>query len=821
MKTRGIILCLISLGLWLDGSVWGDTVLTRDGRVLRGKIALGENGTVSVADQSVAATNLLRAIFTTNATPAGLSGVTFRLYQGNWRQLPNFATLPIDKSGRLATNRLDLSPLGLQDSQRVFDLQTGQALPRWSAPKIERRPFAISATVVASGADGVIVAQGGNQDGLALYLQDGHLCIALREKGKPIRLLRDEGPLPRYRPIPVLAELRRDLTLRLHVDGREVARDELEDFIQIRPPEGLSVGHDQRPTPVGEYHGENHFQGTLTDVQVRLMGVGLVFECDLHAPAGGNYQFELAADSPVQMKIGGKTILDHGDPAKPKPPRATVKLSAGTHNFRLTYAQLALPKPLTSSQHRREFLTLHWSGPGLARQPLTAVPHPQAVTWHPDDTAVPRPGILTRQGSFLPHPVTVIDRQEVKLDGQALPRAEVSTVILRPISIPEARKLATKPAGILRLDGNYIDGRLLSLDDRKAVLSSVVLGLQNIPRHEQVAAIVLRPAIGPVSRHRFRLRDGTVILAEKYTVKDSQLILDAPAFAGRPIPLAHIAEMSHGKLPNPVQAAAVHWQLHSEVGQQFLATRDTETQNILRAYNDARYQQHTAEKEMLKAEKELAPLLPDEEAATLRHDAANKSYQAVRAAAEPSRKTHEQALQALTNAERKLEADCQKIAPLHEQLMQHIQTRCRPAQRKLFEAQKTVFRETFTNGKKGPSRAAVTRRDTAKRELQQAEAQQAQKAQALLRVVAACQSTADLERRARETEQSAWHRHAPFRTRLAAAEEIYTPILDDYRNKKQAADTIRTILNTAKHRANTARKKIGELAPAYQAIIQP
>ena len=49
----------------------------------------------------------------------------------------------------MSTNRLDLSPLELDGANRIFRLNHGDTMDRWSAPPIEGRPFAISATVVA------------------------------------------------------------------------------------------------------------------------------------------------------------------------------------------------------------------------------------------------------------------------------------------------------------------------------------------------------------------------------------------------------------------------------------------------------------------------------------------------------------------------------------------------------------------------------------------------------------------------------------------------------------------------------------------------
>ena len=82
-----------------------------------------------------------------DATPrAGLSGVTFRLFEGDWKTLPDLDDLAPAHSGVLLSNRVDLSPLGAQGGMKcVFDLAPGQIHKRWESPAIAGRPFVIHA----------------------------------------------------------------------------------------------------------------------------------------------------------------------------------------------------------------------------------------------------------------------------------------------------------------------------------------------------------------------------------------------------------------------------------------------------------------------------------------------------------------------------------------------------------------------------------------------------------------------------------------------------------------------------------------------------
>ena len=187
MKTFAIF-SIVCIALCIATSA--DQVFTHDGRTLAGEVSFGPNGDVMVAGQTLKNSGVLRITLDARESKTGLSDVSFKLYQGNWDQLPDFNKLTIDKSGRMSTNRLDLSPLGLDSARRVINLKHGDTLDRWSAPPVEGRSLSISATVKASG-DGVLIAQGGHMGGFAVYVQGGHLQFVTRIN-RELTIARDE-----------------------------------------------------------------------------------------------------------------------------------------------------------------------------------------------------------------------------------------------------------------------------------------------------------------------------------------------------------------------------------------------------------------------------------------------------------------------------------------------------------------------------------------------------------------------------------------------------------------------------------------------------
>ena len=495
---------IIAGALFAGLTVAADQVTTQNGSILVGKAQIAQNGQVQIAGQTLPPEQVQRIIFESNALKPGLSGVTFNLYQGNWNALPDFTQLSIDKSGTMSTNRLDLSPLELDGANRIFRLNHGDTMDRWSAPPIEGRPFAISATVVAQG-DGVLVAQGGNQNGnqngMALYLQNGHLNFVTRIKNENT-IARDELPFPLHEPVKVLAEFRRDMQLVLTVDDREAARVDAPGMLPARPPEGLSVGFDQRRSGLGLYRNDHHFQGELRNLQLRVMGMGLVYRGKLNVVQDGDYTFNISADAATVLKINTRPVTSG----------KAVRLTAGSHSFQMTYAQLATP----SQSGSRENLTVDWSGPGLNRQPLTALPDPQAPSWHPADTAIPSAGILTLDGSFLAETVNHVDRTHIQFGETKLERQTVSTLFLRSLSIFETRELVDKPAGVLRIDGTFTEGKLLRVDKETVTLSNILFGLKTLKRGIDAVAVVVNPSTSIDPKVSILLHDGSILFAPQY-----------------------------------------------------------------------------------------------------------------------------------------------------------------------------------------------------------------------------------------------------------------------------------------------------------------
>jgi arylsulfatase A len=151
-------------------------------------------------------------------------------------------------------------------ARAVGPWKSGDKLSGAEAPDIAHKALDISAEIEPTGAEGLIVSQGGGARGYALYLTDGKLAFAVRENSKLTTIAAKE-PLGSGR-FNVQATLHPDGALALHVNGKQVAEGKAGGLIGQQPKAGLSVGATAKAA-VGDYTAPFSFAGKITNVRVK------------------------------------------------------------------------------------------------------------------------------------------------------------------------------------------------------------------------------------------------------------------------------------------------------------------------------------------------------------------------------------------------------------------------------------------------------------------------------------------------------------------------------------------------------------------------
>jgi len=131
-------------------------------------------------------------------------------------------------------------------------------------PQVANKALTISCDTTPEAANGVILAQGGRQDGYALWLHDGKLLFTVRVNGTPSSIEATNIPTGH---IAITARLNRDTSMELEVDGESVAKGKAPGLIPVQPKDALNIGEDDR-TPVGHYASPNPLRGKVENVRV-------------------------------------------------------------------------------------------------------------------------------------------------------------------------------------------------------------------------------------------------------------------------------------------------------------------------------------------------------------------------------------------------------------------------------------------------------------------------------------------------------------------------------------------------------------------------
>src|SRR5690606_24180574 len=151
----------------------------------------------------------------------------------------------------------------VRQQQPRATLKQDDVLDGGDSPPIGDRPVTVTVTLKRALADGVLAAQGGDVHGFALYIDEGKLTFAVRQR-RILKKVSIEEALPESTK-EVQAVLDAKGTVTLYADGKEIARREDIGLLVRHPADGLSAGIDTGGI-VGEYDGEFKYEGELEEV---------------------------------------------------------------------------------------------------------------------------------------------------------------------------------------------------------------------------------------------------------------------------------------------------------------------------------------------------------------------------------------------------------------------------------------------------------------------------------------------------------------------------------------------------------------------------
>lgn len=172
----------------------------------------------------------------------------------------------------LALDPTEMHDLAARDPARANKMSAAwdawavrcQVTPRPS-PQIAGQPILIRCDVTTQFSNGVILAQGGNQRGYALYLKAGRVVFAVRENST-LFTAAAASAVPKGH-FSVTAHLEKSGAMTLSVNSKVVARGKAPGVIALQPQDALSIGEDTL-SAVGDYAPPFPLKGRVQNVQI-------------------------------------------------------------------------------------------------------------------------------------------------------------------------------------------------------------------------------------------------------------------------------------------------------------------------------------------------------------------------------------------------------------------------------------------------------------------------------------------------------------------------------------------------------------------------
>lgn len=153
----------------------------------------------------------------------------------------------------------------LSPAKSDYQLKPGDDLSGNAAPLCGGRGVTITAKIDSKGRDGVILAQGGDKQGYALYVRHNRVILAVRNDWKLTEAIADNNLTPGAKKI--VGKISMTGKLELLIDGETVAQADARCTL-TQPGDGLQVG-DDKIKPVGKY-SSTKFQGLITELELKL-----------------------------------------------------------------------------------------------------------------------------------------------------------------------------------------------------------------------------------------------------------------------------------------------------------------------------------------------------------------------------------------------------------------------------------------------------------------------------------------------------------------------------------------------------------------------
>jgi len=182
--------------------------------------------------------------------------------------------------------------------------------------------------------------------------------------------------------------------------------------------------------------------------------------------------------------------------------------------------------------------------------PAASQPKDELARLTAELTALPRPGALTRNGSFIAGAVEAIDDTKVTFANQPahlfLTTQKTAAVFFAPVSFHLAHQLRDRKPGLLLASGDYFEGNLRQLRDGSVEMESILFGRKTFALGTEALALWLGVPKVVASHFSVHTRHGSVLRTAKIDLQPAGVMLDQSPVRRHRFPVGELAALRRG-----------------------------------------------------------------------------------------------------------------------------------------------------------------------------------------------------------------------------------------------------------------------------------
>ena len=177
-------------------------------------------------------------------------------------------------------------------------------------------------------------------------------------------------------------------------------------------------------------------------------------------------------------------------------------------------------------------------------------------------------GVLTSNGSFLAESVSRMDGRVVTVAGQGedllLTVQNTSALFFQALRSRDAEALRFDRQGVFLKDGDFMEGQVISVEDGRVTVDSLLLGRKTFPVGTEAVAVVLRSPVSAPDAWTLKLTDGSRLRCKELRTGQGEVVLHGSPYRNYRVNQEQLVELQRGRAGPLLELFRARWVALSE-----------------------------------------------------------------------------------------------------------------------------------------------------------------------------------------------------------------------------------------------------------------